>query len=233
MVYRLLSFLSALVLLSSCLGHSGVKDHARLSGRSLSNELKNVRPDGKYRASLIPLNSSVSGITRGTATVSVNGDQVEVTVRVQDAPATIHSQYIFSGTECPDSEDDLNLDGYLDYIEGSRLFGDALIPLDGNLDSQIEGLESFPKANSTGVYHYHQLASWDRMMSDLKTLDPDPNDTLVKSERDIPLEGQVVAVFAVDQSTYLPASVAAAPGASVRKSFPIACGVLVKVTDDE
>ena len=112
-----------------------------------------------YTADLGALNGS--GVS-GTATVTVEGDQMMVTV---DAAGTVaeqvHPQHIHGSTDgtassCPTMDADSDGNGRISVSEGAPAYGGILVPLDGSLDT-AEGLgevETFPTADANGAYTY-------------------------------------------------------------------------------
>lgn len=71
---------------------------------------------GTFEAVLNPLNTSVAGITRGTATVRIRSDEMKVDVDVQDSPGrVVHRQYIYSAGVCPTAANNSIWD--VDYAE--------------------------------------------------------------------------------------------------------------------
>lgn len=174
---------------------------------------------GTYEAILNPLNTSVAGNTRGTGTVRIRGDEVEVDVDVEGSPAGItHRQYIWSNGVCPTAANDSNLDGIVSFQEATNASGNILIPLDNQLNAQLQG-DRYPISNRSGNYSYDESASLTRMLSDLYAPDPNPNDDIVK--------------LPVGEGLNLTARSVIVHGVRSNKTLPIACGVFVRVADNE
>lgn len=187
--------------------------------------------DGTFRASLSPLNSSVSGNTGGTAEFMIDGDTFKATVMVNGAPMALHAQHIHAGSACPTMADDANGDGFLDVVEGVPVYGPILIPLDGDLSSQDAGGSDFPSGRS---YTYEQTTSYAAMLGDLNLPDPNPEDAVTKLGGSLlNLEGRHVIIHGVMESADLPDSVASIADLPNFVTLPIACGVIERATAEE
>lgn len=190
--------------------------------------------EGTYRASLTPLNSDITGAPNATVDIIISGDDVHVTVGATGAPTGRHMQNIFIGTECPTSADDANSDDIIDVVEGQAKYGNILIPLDGNLNSQSNGNNEFPSNSAAGNYVYDQTGSLSEMMGDLRATDPDPTDEFGKlaSDENLNLAGRVVVIHGVSLTTDLPDTVGSFENESNRLTLPIACGVITRVAGE-
>lgn len=184
-----------------------------------------------YRAVLTPVNPTVGSATTpigGIATVTRLGDDFQVNVVMENAPSAIHMQHIHTGSACAGlSANDANNDGYLDMQESMSVIGSVLIPLDDDLSGQDAGNTSHPFGN----YNYSESTSWALMLADLRLPDTNTEDNVVKlgATDELSLEGRVVEVHGVPDSTTLPATVASGGGETAHRTLPIACGVLTKV----
>ncbi|MFL5784556.1 MAG: hypothetical protein ACJ76H_08115, partial [Bacteriovoracaceae bacterium] len=132
---------------------------------------------------------------------------------VQNSPSGFHRQFIHTGGNCPGPGADINIDGVIGFDESVNITGPALIPLDQNLSTQTAGFV-FPVPNSMGNYSYLEFTSLVRMLADLHSADPDPNDSLVKLAPDegLNLAGRTIVIY----------------GAHGQSDLPIACGTLVR-----
>ena len=100
-----------------------------------------------YLAKLKTLNGLVNGTLAGSITLNKRDDKFLVFSRLfAGTPVTWHMQNVYTG-RCPDEKDDTNLDGYLDINEASLALKNIIIPLDGDLNSQMAGLNLFPVAD--------------------------------------------------------------------------------------
>lgn len=206
-------------------------DKSKPEAKSSRNELQDDS-QSLYRAILRPLNESVGGSTRGVVIVRVDGDEIVVEETVSNAPAGIrHYQYIMDGSACPTV--DANGDSYIDIKEAESVIGKILIPLDSNLDSQLDGFDYGPIANAAGAFVYRKTASVARMSEDLYIEDPNPQDDLVKlgAEGRFAMNGKVVVIHGVGYG--LPSSVATRDGMSASESLPIACGQLTRISSED
>lgn len=186
---------------------------------------------GSYQAQLAPLNVSVGGSPTGTATIVISGDEVEADVNLRNAHSTVHAQFVDTATRCPNAQDDVNSDGFVDYQEAKVASGQILIPLDNELSSQAAG-GSFPSGSS---YSYDEETSLTQMLADLTAPDTTPTDDITKlpAGSQLNLAGRVVVIHGVRSSTSLPATVAGAGSIPAQRVLPIACGVLVRVAEGE
>jgi hypothetical protein len=187
---------------------------------------------GRYVAKFKSLNSSVAGVTNAAANIQVMGDQITVAMDVNDSPVnTVHSQMIYSATECPTEVHDTNNDGFIDPIEASKVLGQILIPLDADLNSQFEGIQEFPSSNFMGNYNYYKEGVLSSLISDLQVPDMDEKDQLTKltSTEELKLEGKVIVIQGVSNDIYLPGSVRTFEGTSDRATLSIACGKITRV----
>ena len=190
---------------------------------------------GIYVADLYPINYNLQFLKGvGRAAIVRDGDTFTGKVKLDyGSRQTVMKQAVYTGRRCPNMTDDLNKDAFIDIQEAMIAIGKVTIPLDGNLDSQMAGLETFPVGDvATGRYMYQMTASFERMFADLKGVDENLTDSIVKiAEQDgITLPGRIVMIQglaeSVDLSLY---RVAAVEGETAHSSSPIACGVLWKV----
>lgn len=186
---------------------------------------------GTFRATLSPLNSSVSGMTGGTADFVLDGDSFKATVMVNGAPMALHAQHIHVGSACPTSSADTNGDGFIDVVEGVPTYGPILVPLDGDLSSQDAGGSDFPSGTE---YTYEEETSYAAMLGDLKLPDPNTEDAVVKlgASEFLDLEGRHVVIHGVMESDDVPDSVASIGDLPNYVTLPIACGVIEKVSEE-
>lgn len=177
-----------------------------------------------YRAVLSPLNGS--GAT-GTATVKKDVDLFEVEVNMDGAPATVHLQHIYSGTQCATLLNDSNGDGFIDAVEAERVTGKALIPLDSDLRSRSGG-GIYPVGRN---YRYTESSSWETMVADLSVaedlLEEETQNEFAIHSGPLSLRARVIEVHGTTVS--LPGTVSGIYGLNGQRSLPIACGVLVEV----
>jgi hypothetical protein len=185
-----------------------------------------------YLAVLKPLNAPHSGHINGSVTLDLDDDRFLADVRVALAPEGIlHFQSVHTGNRCPEAADDLNGDGFIDAIEGNSVYGNRLIPLDGNLNGQLAGLNIAPVADQWGNYIYVRMASYERLLSDLKKPDEQPDDDMDKLPADetLRLSGRVVVLYGISNRAQLPETVQKLWHWGPHQSLPIACGILKRV----
>ena len=191
---------------------------------------------GRYIAKFRSLNSSVAGVTAAEAKIQVVGDQITVSMAVKDSPAsTIHSQFIYSASECPTEAHDTNSDGFIDPIEASKVLGKILIPLDADLNSQAEGSQDYPQSNFLGTYTYYKEGVLSNLIADLRSPDQDEKDEVgkISADEELKLEGKVIVIQGIANEVYLPGSVRTFEGLSDRATLSIACGKITRVMNDE
>lgn len=109
-----------------------------------------------YTAPLNALNNS--GVS-GQANVTIEGDQVTVSVETQGAEAgQVHAQHIHgfadAASSCPTAAADTSGDGRISVGEGAPAYGGILVPLDGSLETAegLGDLDTFPTGD--GSYDY-------------------------------------------------------------------------------
>ena len=139
------------------------------------------------------------------------------------------SQYIHTGSRCPSIKDDRNGDGYLDFIEAHDVVGDILIPLDSVLESQLRGMNLFPKIKRNNGYYYSEATNFTRMMEDLRRVDTFSDDRIRKLHRneELDLTTRVVMVYGVSDERNLPETIESYEGYSPQASLPVACSEIV------
>lgn len=182
---------------------------------------------GHYRAVFKPLNQRF-GRMSGWAAITITDNQFWARVRVGGRKTTtMHAQFIHSRGRCPGMTDDLNGDGYLDFLEAYRIAGPILVPLDANLNSQLKGMHEFPLMKRKSHYFYSEAASYDRMMEDLRGEDYLSDDMISKlSEDELELERRVVMIYGINEDNSLPSTVRSYTGYPAQYALPIACGEL-------
>lgn len=224
---KFLILMSMLNFISSCGSDKDDDDSAQ-------NEETQQQDQGTYQAILTPLNVTASGTPVATTTVRIRGDEVDVRNIVKDAPSNIiHRQHIWTGS-CPSPANDTNQDGYVDYNEAKNSLSSILIPLDNELSAQIPG-GVYPVANPAGNYSYRETTSLARLLADLYSPDPVPNDDFSKLNPadNLNLSGKSVVIHGVKSTFALPTSVSSTGDAPAHRTLPIACGTLVRVADNE
>lgn len=181
-----------------------------------------------YLAKFHTLNPQINGIIAGSSTIYITADQIKAFVRLfAGSPETWHMQNVFIGDRCPDIQDDLNLDGFIDIQEAYKVVGDIIIPLDGDISSQKSDLYVFPVANESGSYSYEKAAKFKHFIADLKKTDKNEDDNIIKLDpyEELNLEGKVIIIQGVASDVVVPASVASYGSRKISQTLPVACGV--------
>ncbi len=179
-----------------------------------------------YTARLNPLNAgshTVGNVTytiptaRGTATVSLKGNDVTVQIMVDGVtPLTLHPQHIHAGPRCPNASDDTNGDGFVDVIEGLPKYGPILVSLDSTINTGASSDLDFPVADASGSYTYSAEGSRAHIQDEIQT-------ALKLGTRHVVIHGISPDANAMP----LPRTVASLPGLPAWATLPVACGELV------
>ncbi len=165
---------------------------------------------GAYGAKFSPLNSRKTGNFKGHAVLWTRGIQFYIRVILTESqPRVRHIQSIHKGGRCPESSDDANGDGILDYAEVMQSAGPMLVPLDRSLRTQGHGNDWYPTTDGEGTMNYSRSVAVFKMLEDLRRPDPIPEDLLGKLNADETLD--------LDQRTII------IYGSSTDPLLPIAC----------
>lgn len=168
---------------------------------------------GTYYSVLRPVNFHSNGfIPYGQATFKVAGDNLQVSVSLDDDQAVTHRQSLHLGSRCPTISDDSNRDGFVDYKEALRVVGPVIMPLDADLNSQSAGQDQFLRGPAMT---YNKQASLSKINADLG--------------KNIGFEGRVVLVHGTTNQSHFPASLASYNNEPANLSLPVVCGLLSKV----
>lgn len=228
MIVRSLVIGGTLLLTASC----GKDSNKSGSSQSVAQAAR-VPEAGVYRAALRSINPKVASNIHGTATIALKADEMYVQLDVNNAPAnTMHAQYIHSSENCPTEDNDLNKDGYIDAVEAKSVYGQFLLPLDGELKTQLMESPMFPVSDNRGNYSYREWADTKELMKDLTSGQMAPGMMKLAMSEDLNLGKRSVVIYGVSEGTELPESVKTVPNANRQATFPIACGSIVKISDD-
>jgi hypothetical protein len=152
-LHKFIPYLMGLSLLTMVAACGSDSDDDSSSGGSTPPPQEEQQPDeGTYQVVLTPLNPSVAGPVSGIGTITVAGDEVDAVMNLTGVPANVtHLQFVYSGTTCPTAGSDVGNppDGFVDVIEAVTVAGNQLIPLDGELASQLLGITQFPVASGS------------------------------------------------------------------------------------
>ncbi len=182
-----------------------------------------------YLAKFETLNPQVNGKLAGSTTVYITNDQLLIYVRLfAGAQNTWHQQNIYLGNRCPTMTDDTNNDGVIDILEANQVLGSIILPLDGDLNSQMSGINTYPVGNLYGSYFYEKEARYSYVLRDLKSIDQNPNDNITKLGRNqnLILKGKAVLIQGVGSHLLLPETVVTFGNRQNFQTLPIACGIL-------
>lgn len=199
---------------------------------SIQNE---VVADGQYHAQLLPLNVQV-GKSKGFSSISIKDNQFWARVKIfGPKTGSMHAQYIHRLDRCPTHRDDTNGDGFLDAWEVFAVSGEILIPLDSDLNSQIKGMNEFPRMKKHDFFYYSEACHSDRLLRDLRSPDELRYDFITKLSKteSLNLSGRVIVVYGTSETRKLPDSVRSFSGYSTQQSLPIACGEILNGESSE
>lgn len=201
-------FVLSLSLLAAC----GKGDSGKSSGGLAT--VQALEAQGNYRAIIRPFNNHLSGfLPTGFADISISGDTVTIKTMLDDDARVIHMQNIHANTRCPNAGDDTNGDGYVDINEAYAVVGQALVPLDSDLNTKTLGAGLYPLG---GGFTYSESASLKKLEADVKA----------RTGQNLNLEGRVVLMHGVDANTKVPTTFGTLEGMPQQASAPIACGIL-------
>lgn len=197
------------------------------NGKKVTDRQYEVASSGNYYSVLRPVNFYSNGfIPYGSAMFTVKDDQLQVNISMDDDQAVTHRLNLHMGTRCPTKADDTNGDGFVDYNEAQAVVGPVLMPLDSDLNSQLSGIETYPRGPGMS---YVRSASIAKINADLSKADENPADNIMKHSPGIGFTGRVVLAHGTSAQAGLPASVASYAGESAHFSLPVVCGVLGKI----
>ena len=227
--------LSSLLTLTFACGKSESKKSNSVSAPQEEVALEELNIDGHYQAKFITLNPHVNGSIPGSANFFRKEEKLFAFVRLfAGGPQAWHMQHVYTGSRCPNNEDDMNKDGFIDIMEAEAVLGKILIPLDSDISSQNSGKRFFPLADLSGYYHYERITSFKRFFEDLKSPDSDPNDDIIKlaPDENLSLIGKAVLIQGVTESVQLPSTVASKGKNRPFQTLPIVCGVFTKISTE-
>jgi hypothetical protein len=236
--WSIVSSIALLSLITSC-GNDSSSSKSNQNPEATTRQEEVAPPDGSnidglYKAKFITINPHVNGTIPGSATFYRKDDRFMAYVRLfAGGPRAWHQQFVFEGSRCPDKNDDLNQDGFIDIEEAEKVLGRILIPLDSDISSQNSGRRFFPLGDLSGYYHYERATSFRRFLADLQSEDRDPDDNMMKLAPDEGLRiiGRTVMVLGVSETVQLPETVATKERRRAFQTLPIACGVFEKVDE--
>ena len=225
-----------LLVVSSCVKSGKKSTESSVAGMNQNEtiEIDGSNVQGNYSADIWPVNYNLHFKTIGKVGVKRQGDSFSASVQLSYGPKdTTVKQAIYTARRCPNLNDDLNKDAYIDILEARIAIGKITIPFDSNLDSQSDGKDQYPTVDSSGKMTYFQTASFSRLFEDLKDIDRDLADDIIKlgADEGITLPGRIVLFQGMPTKIPLPPSVGTIEGEDKYKSIPVGCAVLWKVEE--
>ena len=222
------------LLLASCVDSSSSKTSG---GPQVVNQNEIIAVDGSniqgnYAAPIWPMNHNLHFKTIGSVGVARDGDTFTAKVNFKYGPKeTTVKGAIYTARRCPTLNDDINKDAYIDIMEARLAIGKIVIPFDDDLDSQLGGSGQYPTVDASGKLFYSKTASFSRLFEDLKAVDENSSDQLIKLKDDegITFPGRIVLFQGLSKKVPLPDTVKTTDGDSKHESIPVGCAILWKV----
>jgi hypothetical protein len=188
---------------------------------------------GIYQAKLRTINPDISKYLNGSLSILIENNLFHANIRFSQGPIdSLHEQAIYKGERCPEKGDDLNGDGLIDLEEASKVFKGKIVPLDDDLSSQRMGSGIYPKSDQYGSYLWGRKVLLEELINDLKDEDLNPHDDLIKLDLDdvFQLENLLIIVKGIHKEIELPDTVASIRNQDMHDTFPIACGIIKRIT---
>jgi hypothetical protein len=235
LIKQSLPILSLCLLATACLESSPSsksKAPEQIQNEVIETDGSNI--NGIYAGEVWPVNYNLHFKSLGVAGVKREGDNFEAMVNLKYAPrGTVIRPAIYTARRCPNINDDLNKDAYIDILEARLAIGKITIPFDGDLDSQMGGRGQYQASGADGKYTYYKSASFERMFTDLKSMDEDPTDQVIKIKEDegLTFPGRIVIFHGLATDVPLPQTVATTDGETAHQSLPVGCAVLWKIEE--
>lgn len=228
------------LMLISCVGSSN-SSSSKISPQEMDgvNQNEIIATDGSniqgnYAGEIWPLNYNLHFKTLGMVGVARDGDTFTASVAMKYGPKNTRiKQAIYTARRCPNLNDDINKDAYIDIMEARLAIGKITIPFDGDIESQEGGQGEYPTVDPTGKMFYSKTASFSRLFEDLKAIDQNPKDQLIKldEEEGLTFPGRIVLFQGMPDKIPLPDTVGTTDGESKYDSIPVGCAVLWKVKE--
>jgi len=196
-----------------------------------------------YEAQLFSANP---GYSTASAVVTIVEDGNQVGFHVQGTglgPDTMQLQHVHVGSACATLANDTNQDGIIDAVEATAAAGPPALPLTLDIaqlsqNSSIGTSESsgnYPFSDGNGRFQYIASVSKNILQNALNsqasggTASPTATPSGGVSGESI-LDGRVIEIHGLRAGIQLPDSVQALPGTTPNASFPVACGVITRVS---
>lgn len=225
------------LMFASCADSPSSLNSSSSGGSGVINQNEVIEPDGSnvqghYAAEIWPMNHNLHFKSIGTVGVTREGDSFTARIRFKYGPKdTVVKAAIYNARRCPNINDDINKDAYIDIMESRLVTGKMLIPLDGDLDSQSAGRYEYPRVDANGKVFYSKSASFSRMFEDLKNGMGGDDYMKLKEDEGFTLPGRIVMFQGMSKKVNLPDSVRTTGGESKYETIPIGCAVLWKVDE--
>lgn len=182
-----------------------------------------------YEAQFQSLNSNVTNLqTSGKARFVIDGDKMQITIDINNAPPGIEHWQHFHGfanegmATCATEAEDANGDGIIDVVETETVSGTTMVPFN-KFPAEMEiPTDTYPVADDNGSYHYEMEVSMDDLESAFA-------DAFGGSE--LKLDSRVIYIHGVPADATLPETVASLGDIPAHVTLPIACGKIEKVEE--
>ena len=182
-----------------------------------------------YEAQIQSLNSNVTNLqTSGKARFVIDGDNMLVTIDINNAPPGIEHWQHFHGfpnegiATCATVAEDANEDGVIDVVETETVSGTTMVPFNKFPAEMDIPTDTYPVADDNGSYHYEVKIPLDALESAFAEAFGDSG---------LKLDSRVIYIHGVPSDTKLPKTVASLGDIPAHVTLPIACGKIVKVEE--
>lgn len=184
----------------------------------------------KYMADIVPLNEDKIGKKpHGLATFSVNGNNLDIKIEMNDTPENTQHWEHFHGF--PDGKDaqiatiaqDANGDGFVDLPETEPVSGTTMVPFNDAPEEMNIPNDEYPVSDGNGHFEYERIVPLDILEKKFKE---------AFGDTELHLDSRVIYIHGVPDSLDLPDTVAGeVAGYDAHTTLPIAVGKIVKIEE--
>lgn len=175
--------------------------------------------EATYSGEFMELNDSgVEGDAR--ITIDEEANTFTVSIDATGLDDVLHAQHIHGEGVCPDENADANDDSYVDVVEGLPSYGGILLPLDGDIGSQEQIVDTYPTGTEID---YQESTSFSGLESELAVEDMNEDDPIVTLGVDGELQPGTNTIVIHGTSENLPETVASIADLPNTVTLPVAC----------
>ncbi|MCH4009104.1 hypothetical protein [Companilactobacillus sp.] len=182
----------------------------------------------KYEADIVAINGEKIGKNpHGKATFSVNGNNLDIKISMDDTPENTQHWEHFHGF--PDGKDaqiataaqDANGDGFVDLPETEPVSGTTMVPFNDQPEEMNIPNDEYPVSDDKGHFDYERVVPLDILEKKFKE---------AFGDTELNLDKRVIYIHGVPDSLELPVSVGGAVGDyDAHTTLPIAVGKIKRV----